>query len=124
VPALERRHGIRVVAAAAALDAATWHGDDVLVLRLAPDEAIGLGAVGVEVDDEHAIIEEEDGLVAGWFELGQLERHLEWHVPETRPAFAQGAVAGVPAKLWIESGERVLVVTAAAFAHELAGRLP
>ena len=123
MPGFDRRAGMRAVANPAALDAAMWRGDDVLVLRLAPDEALGLGAVGVDVDDEHAIVEEDRGLVGGWFELERLERHIEWHIPDARPVFAQGSVAGVPAKLWIESDDRVLVVTAAAYAHELDGRL-
>ena len=48
--------------------------------------------------------------------------HVEWHLPVDRPAFAQGRVAGVPAKLWLET-DRVLLVTATAHADELAERL-
>jgi hypothetical protein len=63
VRALDRLAGIRVVADPGALDAARWRGRDakdaVTVLRLAPDDAFAIGAAGVEIDDEHAIVEEE-----------------------------------------------------------------
>ena len=57
MPALEPIEAWRVVATAAALDGARWHGEDIDVLRIAPDEALGLGATGVEVDDPDAIVE-------------------------------------------------------------------
>jgi hypothetical protein len=123
VPALERLHGLRVVADPAALDAARWHGDDVTVLRFAPDDAFGLGAVAVDVDDAHAIVEPEAGFVGGWLPLDAVLPHLEWHLPIERPALAQGTVAGVPAKVWIPTEGNALLVTAAAYAAELAGRL-
>jgi len=124
VPELERLHGLRVVADPAALDAARWHGADVTILRFAPDDALGLGADAVEVDDEHAIVEAEAGYVGVWLSVADLEPHVEWPVPADRPAFAQGAVAGVPAKVWLPAaGVRALLVTAAAYAAELAERL-
>ena len=55
MPALDRLHGLRVVADPAALDAARWHaaGDaPVTVLRLAPDDAFAIGADTVDIDNE------------------------------------------------------------------------
>ena len=149
MPELERLHGLRVVADKAALDAARWHGADVTVLRFAPDDALGLGADAVEVDDEHAIVEAEAGYVGVWLSIGDLERHLEWPLPSDRPVLAQGTVAGVPAKVWLPAdgpdnrrddsrnagpdagpdgsrgagANRALLLTAAAYAHELGERL-
>lgn len=126
MPGLERLGGSRVVAVPTALDAARWHGGDVTILRFAPDDAFGLGAETVDVDDEHAIVEAEAGYVGVWLAIGDLEPHLEWPLPAERPCLAQGAVAGVPAKVWLpgdRDDDRALLLTAAAYAAELAGRL-
>jgi hypothetical protein len=123
VPALERLRGLRVVAEAAALDGATWHGDDVTVLRFAPDDALGVGAGSVDIDDELAIVEDEAGFVGAWLDPADIEPHTEWPLPAERPALAQGSIAGVPAKLWLPGDGDALLLTAAAYAHELAGRL-
>jgi hypothetical protein len=124
VPALERLHGMRVVAAPAALDAAGWHGPgEVTVLRLAPDDAFAIGATGVDVDDHHAIVESEPGFAGAWMPVEELAHHIEWSLPADRPILAQGAVANVPARVWLPGGNDVLLVTAAAYAHELESRL-
>ena len=122
-PAFERLAGLRVVAEPAALDAAYW-GEDITVLRLAPDDAFAIDATGVTVDDEHAIVEPEVGFSGAWVELDAVRRHIEWALPAERPALAQGFVATVPARVWLpDDGDRVLLITAAAYADELAGRL-
>jgi hypothetical protein len=116
---------VRVVAEPAALDAARW-GDGVTVLRLAPDDAFAIDATAadVAVDDEHAIIEAEAGFSGAWVELDAVRRHVEWAFRDERPALAQGFVATVPARVWLpDEGDRVLLVTATAYADELAGRL-
>jgi hypothetical protein len=133
VPALEPMRGLRVVADPEALDAARWKPSTaardaaartaVTILRLAPDDAFALGATSVNVDDEHAIIEDERGFVGGWCALDAIRRHLEWSPPTERPALTQGSIAGVPAKLWLPDDGEVLVVTAAAYADVLAERL-
>ena len=124
MPALERLTGLRVVADPAALDAATWHGSaDVTVLRLAPDDAFAIGATEVDIDDEHAIVEPEPGFAGAWVPLEDVAHHLEWSLPAERPALAQGAVANVPARVWIPDDGDVLLVTAAAYADELESRL-
>jgi hypothetical protein len=118
-----------VVADPAALDAARWTGDEVMLLRIAPDDAFAIGATGVEVADEHAIVEPEAGFSGAWVELDLVRRHVEWALPVEDPALAQGNVATVPAKVWLPAGDDardsnlVLLVTAAAYADELAGRL-
>jgi hypothetical protein len=124
VPALERLRGLRVVADPAALDAATWRGPgEVTVLRLAPDDALALGATEVDVDDEHAIVEQEPGFAGVWLPLEAVAHHIEWSLPAERPAIAQGAVANVPARVWLPDDGDALLVTAAAYADELESRL-
>ena len=126
--ALERLRGLRVVADPAALDAARWDGDpaEPVVLRFAPDDAFGLGARAVKVDDEHAIMEPEVGFVGAWLSPAALDDVLsrtEWPLPAARPALAQGLIAGVPAKLWLPTEGDALLLTAAAHADELGMRL-
>jgi hypothetical protein len=124
VPALDRLHGLRVVADPAALDTARWQGGPgMIVLRLAPDDAFGIGAEGVDVDDEHAIIEPDAGFVGAWLPAELIGHHTEWSVPWERPALAQGAVAQVPARVWLPDEGDALLITAAAYADDLAGRL-
>jgi hypothetical protein len=124
VPALEQLHGLRVVADPDALDRAIWAGEDVIVLRIAPDEAFGVGAVGVVVDEPDAVVEPEAGFVGVRLSPDDLERvvtHLDWPIADEPGVLAQGKVAGVPAK--ILTGEPALLVTQAAYALDLADRL-
>ena len=123
MPALEPLRGLRVVADPAALDAARWHGDEVAVLRFAPDDAFGIDARSVDVDDEDAIVETEVGLVGAWLPIADVVPHVEWGLPAERPLVAQGSVAGVPAKVWLPDDGDALLLTAAAYADELARRL-
>jgi len=125
VPAPEVLRGLRVVASPEALDAAPWK-EEAVVLRFAPDDAFVIGATGIDVSDEHAIIAEEAGLVGAWLTADELvERvipHIEWPLPDARPALGQGFIAGVPCKLWL-TGDRALLLCPAPYAHELAERL-
>jgi hypothetical protein len=123
VPALDRLRGVRVVADPATLDRATWRGDDVTVLRFAPDDAFGVGATAVDIDDEHAIVEDEVGFVGAWLDPAEVVPHIEWSLPTDRPALAQGSIAGVPAKLWLTADGDALLLTAAAYGDELTRRL-
>ena len=93
MPALEPLRGLRVVADPAALDAARWQGSDVIVLRFTPDDAFAIGAAGLEVDDEHAIVEPEVGFAGVWLPAEVVAHHVEWPLPVERPALAQGFVA-------------------------------
>lgn len=128
-----RAPGVRAVAAPAALDAAAWQDsgpDDFepLVLRLAHDEALAIGATGVHIDDPHAVVEPEVGFVAIMFPVDEfidvVLPRIEWPVPAERPAFCQGNIAGVPAKLYIDSTGAATVFVMAAYLDDLLSRLP
>lgn len=124
MPALEPVASVRVVATPAALDDARWTGADVDVIRIAPDEALGLGATAVEVDDEDAIVEAEAGFMVallGADDLAGLAGHTDWPLPARAGELGQGKIAGVPAK--VLGGSPALLVTHAAYAAELRGRL-
>ena len=124
--ALERFTGTRVVALPRAIDAAVWP-EGTLAFRLAPDEVLVTPAVNVTaVDDPHAIVELETGFSAVWLDhvaaIDLLERECDWELPQDRPAFAQGLVAGLPVKVWFER-DRVLFIVASPLAADLAERL-
>lgn len=125
--ALRVVRSVRVVARPAAIDAARWspiEADEApVILRVASDEAIGVLMWQVEVDDPDAIIEVDYGFTAGWCHQLGLDEHVEWAIPDTTGTLAQGAVAGVPARIWVIDDEKVLLITAAAYAAELAQRL-
>lgn len=120
-----RLHGLRVVATPTALDHATWRPAGI-VMRIAADEVFAIGSTEVEIADKHAIIEPESAFVGWWLTNEQfasvVQPRLEWVLPRARPALAQGLVAAVPLKLWLEA-DRVLVVTSSGLAHEAAARL-
>ena len=121
--ALEPVRGLRVIAASDALDAARWTGP-VVVLRIAPDEALAIDAVTVDVDDADAIVERETGFVGARLtaaDLQQVIAHMDWPLPSDLGALAQGKIAGVPAKILID--ERPLLVVQAAHADDLLSRL-
>jgi len=130
-----RAPGVRVVASPEAIDGAAWQdagpGPEVfepLILRFAPDEAFAIGATGVRIDDPEAIAEAEVGYVALMFPVDEfidiVLPRIEWSAPATRPAFAQGAIAGVPAKLYIDSTGAATVFVLAAYLDDLLARLP
>lgn len=122
---LNRMAVTHIVAAPAALDEASWAADT-LVLRLAADEALILPPVDeLSLADPHAIVVPDSGYAGAWVAadeaLAFLERTCEWEVPSQRPAFAQGAVAGIATKLWLEA-ERVLFLVPAPFVNDFAER--
>jgi hypothetical protein len=126
VRAPEALRATRFVAAPAALDAQPWF-DDFVTLRLAPDDLLVIhpGSMIVALEDEPIIQEKESGFVGWWLTPEELEHvvtHVDWPLPADRPALAQGLIAGVPAKLWLDE-DRALLLCAAAYAHELEERL-
>jgi hypothetical protein len=124
VPALEPVVSMRVVASRDALDTARWTGDDVDVVRIAADEALGLGATAVALDDADAIVEPESGFSVALLDADDLRRvheHVEWELPESGGILAQGKIAGVPAKL--VAGDPAVLIVQTAYADELRGRL-
>ena len=121
---LELKHiqTTRIVARPADLDAATWP-QDAIVMRVARDEVLAIANVGREiVSDPYAIVESDEGFAAVWISAAEaqsfLERTCEWELPHNRPAFAQGAVANLPLKLWFEQ-DRVLFVVPGPYAVDL-----
>ena len=94
-------------------------------MRLAADEVLITPPTAVEVADPHAIIVPEGSFAGAWVSAteaqGIIERECEWELPHPRPAFAQGAIAGIPVKLWLEE-ERVFFVVSAPFVTEFEER--
>src|SRR6185437_2746893 len=125
VPAFERIYATRVVATPAALDAAPWPAGT-LVLRIAPDEALAIPACVPEVSDPHAIVESEHGFSGAWVSAEDarslLEHHCEWEVLAQGPALAQGSIAEIPAKIWLER-QRALVLVPAPYAADFDERI-
>ena len=96
-------------------------------MRLAADELLVAGDVDPDLaDDAHAIVERETSFASAWLDGAETEEILatacEWEPPVERPALAQGALAGIPVKLWLEA-DRSLLVVPAGYAVELTGRL-
>lgn len=127
----ERILGTRVVALPDAVDAIGAPAEGV-ALRFAPDEVLltaklSEGAHAALISkDPHAIAIDEGAFSGAWIDedraLKLLARLAEWPMPSERPVFAQGAVAGLPTKLWFEDG-RVFFVVQTPYAHELEERL-
>jgi len=132
----------RLVATAAALEAARWPSGSI-AMRVAPDEMLVVRSDAADpadpadpsvvspvslvgAADPHAIIEEDAGWRGVWVPsdqaLGLVERGCRWEPPRARPAFAQGALADLPVKIWFEK-DRVLFIVAAPFAADLEARL-
>jgi hypothetical protein len=139
----EQIEGWRIVAKPAALDSVAWPADattlrladdDVLLIadlpateRPAADGSLRLGS-GLElmIDDVHAIVEDDAGWAGCWITAAKAAelavRHIHWRLPPHRPALAQGLIAGIPAKLWLEE-TRALILVAGVSAGELQERL-
>ena len=120
---------VRITAKPAAIDAATWSSDAIMV-RVAPDDALVIDATvddaaAVAAADPHAIIEPEAMFRGAWLDDAQLEaltHKLEWPLPTTRPALAQGMVCGLAIKLVLQADRTMLIVSGSAF-HEVPDRL-
>ena len=119
----ELLHGLRVVAKSAALDAAELP-DGATMLRIAPDDAIVVGAATLTLDDPFAIVEPEYAFVYWRLtseEVDEVTHHIEWPLPAAGQ-LGQGLIAGVPAKIMIAT-DHVLMIVSAGLAHELLERL-
>ncbi len=138
VPEFSMIPGYRIVATASAIDAFVTLDDPSdlgdkkffhpRLLRLAPDDVFVFGQKPPTspVDDPHAIVEEESGFHGAWFTMKDFDQrirpHIDWELPIEPRSFTQGLVANVPAKLWLTT-DRVLLMTNAAYAHELKERI-
>lgn len=125
MPELEPIQGIRIVATPAAVDGTRWQGDQAAILRIGPDEALGLWATNAGVDgDTDAIVEPEAGFAVARLDTDEREAlatHSDWPIPSAAGSIAQGKIAGIPAKLLV--GHPTLLVVHAAYADELKRRL-
>lgn len=126
-----RLMGTRIVATPDALEGAHWP-TDAIVLRFAADEIYltaplsAADQTAILAQDAHALIINEGAFSAVWIDearsLALLERFCEWEIPADRPAFAQGAVAGIPTKLWLTQG-RFLWIVQSPYVEEMEDRL-
>ncbi len=131
----------RLAALLAARETSRDRAQGPLVLRCARDELLFLEpqspadswqvdlAVAVEdlsSADPHHLMIRETGIDGLWLDPAHAEeviaRCAEWRPPQGRPAFAQGALAGIPVKIWFEE-RRVLLLVAHAFAAALSERI-
>lgn len=119
--------GWRIIADPAALDQAPWPAGS-RVVRISPDDVFVIGAPEPSVPaDPHAIVTPEHGFAGASLTADEVEHtalhHIEWHLPQERPALAQGQIAGVPAKLVLHADGSALLLVACAARHELEDRL-
>ena len=118
----ERLEATRIVASPETLDRLSLPAG-AFALRTAPDELLVEGEMPRDaVDDNHALVERETSFASAWVEREEATRFLQracpWALPTERPAFAQGAVAEIPVKLWFEEAS-VRFVVPAAYAADL-----
>jgi hypothetical protein len=126
---LKRIAATRIVAKPKALDTADIPQSS-LALRFAADELFVTPPLKDEAiilaHDPHAIVIGEGGFTGTWLDAATaanfLQRNCLWELPNIRPAFAQGAVAGIPTKLWLED-DQVLFIVPAPYAHDFAERM-
>jgi hypothetical protein len=128
VLACEPLRAARVVARPDALDAQPWAADAV-VLRLAPDDALVVGAAAHQLTvagDPDAIVVDDAGFVGVWLSADHWAalagEHVEWPAPPVG-RLGQGLVAGVRCKVWADPDGRTLLACAAAHRAELEERL-
>lgn len=116
----------RAVATPEALDGARIDGG-MISLRLAPDELLLIGDGNIEIgDDPDSILVADAGWAGAWLPAAAASSFLrgacDWELPTDRPAFVQGMVAQLAAKVWFEP-DRTLIVVPRPMAAELAERL-
>ncbi|WP_420628207.1 hypothetical protein [Candidatus Leptofilum sp.] len=129
MPELKRIAATRIVATPHALDSADIPQSS-LALRFAADELFITPPLQDETiitaHDPHAILVREGGFAGTWLPAAEaaafLAHSCEWEIPNGRPTFAQGAIAGIPAKLWLDD-DQVLFIVPAPYAAEFAERM-
>jgi len=122
---LKRMMMTRIVATSEALD--SLDVGQARSYRIAPDEIFIEADISSEaVSDAHAIVTKDASMSGVWLPsedaIHFLEHECPWVFPTERPAFAQGAVAHLPVKLYFEDNQ-VLFMTSAPFAEDLQDRL-
>ena len=134
-PTFERLEATRIVASPQAIDDVLGNANagsiaGAQAMRTAPDELLLLTSIDPDdfdgIRDEYRVLLDETSLVGRWFDAETagtlLERLCPWELPGERPGFAQGAVAEIPVKLWLEE-DRVLFVVSNALVVDLEERL-
>lgn len=116
MPELKRLTMTRIVSTPTALDQVVWP-TETRVMRIAPDEVLILPELAqIEIDDPHVIVVTESGFAGLWLDASSaaeiLAQTCQWELPSSRPAFAQGAVADIPTKLWFEPDQTLFIVPA------------
>ena len=114
---------VRIAAAPAALDAASWPAD-ATELRLAPDEVLLLDVLDAAAPEPHAIVFPD----TSWVRFGVspdvgarlFERGATW--PPPAQGLGQGAIAGIPAKVVVDT-DRWCIVVQGVLADEFEDRL-
>ena len=127
--ALKRLQATRIVSTVVALDQANWP-EDVRVLRTAADEVLIVPPINdvstVTDNDPYAIVLADASFGGVWLPTDEanhlLEHGCEWEVPTERPSFAQGSIAGIATKLWLEE-DRVLFIVPAPYMAEFEERM-
>ena len=80
----------------------------------------------MQIADPDAIAEPETGYLALMFPVDEFVDvvlpRIDWPAPATRPAFTQGSIAGVPAKLYIDTTGAATVFVLAAYLDDLLSR--
>ncbi|MCU1401673.1 MAG: hypothetical protein JWN62_4782 [Acidimicrobiales bacterium] len=118
--------GWRIIADPSALDTAAWPAGSTVV-RISPDDVYVIGVAEPTVSDPHAIVTPEHGFNGATLTAAQVAdiamRHIEWQLPSSRPALAQGQIAGVPSKLVLHADGSALLLVATAAHHELVARI-
>lgn len=124
-----RLHATRIVSTPAAIDAIDTSQalNDRLLLRTAADELLIVPPTEeIELADPYAIIVEDASYSALSLDEPDAQHILShiclWELPSERPAFAQGAIAGIATKLYLEE-ERVLVIVSTPYAEEMSERM-
>lgn len=118
----------RIVAKPMALDAVAWP-DGTIALRIAADDVLLIGddTTDIDVGDEHAIISDDAGWSGVWLTNDEIEsialHDIHWPLPTERPAFVQGLIAAIPAKLRFGAGGEALLLVATVSVDEMQERL-
>ena len=114
---LEQLPAVRIVATPEAIDGAVLP-PDTIPMRSAPDELLVVGVddpQSVSVDDPYAIVTDDTGWLGTWVDphdaAAFLRHECAWPVPTARPWFAQGMIAGLPARVWLEEARVLFVVS-------------
>ena len=116
---------LRIISTPAALDGAAWPRDTAY-FRTAPDAAVVLGDEAPALDDPDAVVFEDTSwetvVLAPEIGSAVMAAHATW--PPPAGGFAQGAVAGIGVKLWVDSESWLFLVPGAYgfdFAERIAG---